>query len=528
MEQDPEGILTDRYRLIELIGSGGMADVWRGYDTVLDRPVAVKVATLAADPDHLGRLRAEARAYGRVASPHVAQVYDYGETEDQTPFLVMEYVSGTPMSHLAKQLPWRRAVGIAAEIADALRATHRAGLVHRDVKPDNVILTADGAKLVDFGISAPVGAPDADADGRLLGTPGYVAPERLVDVPVDAAADVYALGVLLYRMLSGRLPWPHQSTTEALRRSLFEDPEPIPAVTGLPDDVIRSCMACLAKDPHARPTSAELVAILSAAIGRDAGPIGAPVIDAAREPVEAPSGAGHATQASPIATPTRRLTGIVRSGLAASTVAAIRRRRPFVVATSAVALGALLMTAAWSASEHDVAAGSVADTPVSCLGRFDVTRDTGHALDAELTLTNVGTDVNDWLASVAFGGGKPALRPGAVVVRPTDGDPYPGAAAVKDGTVTVRSMAGSTGLAADRGVVVPVRLSYSGGKPSPTTVSLNGNTCQLSVSRPVMTQSPTAKPAAPPADDRPPAGNSGGKNHKHKGKGHGSGEDGHD
>ncbi len=253
-------VVGGRYRLAELIGSGGMSVVWRAHDAVLDRPVAVKMLSKAGSERFRIQLRAEARAYGRLNTPRIAQVYDYGETDTAAPYLVMEYVTGEPLSHRLRDgaMPWTAAIVMAAQIADALRDAHAHGLVHRDIKPDNVILTDGGAKLVDFGICAMIGAPDADPDGRLLGTPAYLAPERIADAPVQPAADVYGLGVLLYRALTGGLPWPADTSTGLIRAHMFAEPTPMPAIDELPADVARICAACLEKDPHARPSSAEL------------------------------------------------------------------------------------------------------------------------------------------------------------------------------------------------------------------------------------------------------------------------------
>jgi serine/threonine-protein kinase len=253
-------VVGGRYRLAELIGSGGMSVVWRAHDEVLDRPVAVKMLSRAGSQRFRIQLRAEARAYGRLNTPRIAQVYDYGETETAAPYLVMEYVAGEALSDRLRDgaMPWTAAIAMAAQIADALRDAHAHGLVHRDIKPDNVILTDAGAKLVDFGICAMIGAPDADADGRLLGTPAYLAPERIADAPVQPAADVYGLGVLLYRALTGGLPWRADTSTGLLRAHMFAEPMPMPAIDELPPDVAQICVACLDKDPHARPSSAEL------------------------------------------------------------------------------------------------------------------------------------------------------------------------------------------------------------------------------------------------------------------------------
>ena len=221
-------LLGGRYRLVERLGAGGMSVVWRGYDEVLGRQVAVKVlaARLAGGRAFRHRIRTEAQAAARLLHPNITNVYDYGE-EDAVPYVVMELVDGQSLAERLgrdESLPWPEAVTACRQVADALAAAHARGVVHRDVTPGNVMLTATGAKVVDFGISALVGDRDIDADGSLLGTPAYLAPERLDGGQVSAAADVYALGLLLYRCLAGALPWPASSRTEILRAHLYQEP----------------------------------------------------------------------------------------------------------------------------------------------------------------------------------------------------------------------------------------------------------------------------------------------------------------
>src|SRR5262249_51725555 len=149
-----------------------------------------------------------------------------------------------------------------------LAAAHARGLVHRDVKPANVMLTGAGAKVVDFGIAAVTGATgDLGPDGVLLGTPAYLAPERMAGGPVQPATDVYALGVLLYRMLTGRLPWPAATTTQVLKAHVYVEPSPLPAIADLPSGVAELCLDCLAKDPQGRPTSRQVARTLAAIAG---------------------------------------------------------------------------------------------------------------------------------------------------------------------------------------------------------------------------------------------------------------------
>ncbi|MET0418920.1 MAG: serine/threonine-protein kinase [Actinoplanes sp.] len=274
--QDDSLLIGGRYRLVEKLGTGGMSEVWRGYDETLGRSVAVKVLSprLADDRTFRDRLRQEALAAARLNHPHITGVFDFGESplsEQLTvPYVVMELNDGESLSaRIARQGPllWRDAATVAAEVASALATAHARGLVHRDVTPANVMLTGAGAKVVDFGISAVVGQRDAAPDGSLLGTPAYLAPERLGGTQVSAATDVYALGLLLYRSLTGRLPWPAETTAEALRAHLYADPDPLPALPGLPDAVRELCLRCLAKAPAERPRAADAARVLAAEVG---------------------------------------------------------------------------------------------------------------------------------------------------------------------------------------------------------------------------------------------------------------------
>jgi len=268
--------LAGRYRLIEVLGSGGMSVVWRAYDEVLARQVAVKLlaAAFAADEASRDRLRAEAQAAACLSHPNVTNVYDYGECRGPdgmpTPYVVMELLEGVSLADRLERgaLPWRTAVRVCAEVAAALGTAHARGLVHRDVKPANVMLTLTGVKVVDFGIAAVSGErADLVADGTLLGTPAYLAPERLLGAAVQPATDVYALGVMLYRALSGELPWQADTVTEMIKAHCRADPAPLPEIAGLPPEVVELCMRCLAKVPAERPTSTDLAHVLADAAG---------------------------------------------------------------------------------------------------------------------------------------------------------------------------------------------------------------------------------------------------------------------
>jgi serine/threonine-protein kinase len=180
----------------------------------------------------------------------------------------MELVEGQTLGeHIAAgPLDWRIGVRICAEVAAALAAAHAEQLVHRDIKPANVMLTPNGAKVLDFGIAASVGTPDPDPDGPVMGTPAYVAPERFDGEPATPAADMFALGTLLYHCLSGRLPWSAQSPTELVRRQRYDDPDPLPEIGGLAPEVLDLCSRCLSRDPAERPTALVAALLLAEAV----------------------------------------------------------------------------------------------------------------------------------------------------------------------------------------------------------------------------------------------------------------------
>ena len=257
-------MIDGRYRLREVLGRGGMSVVWRADDDVLGREVAVKLlsAGLAGDPDHQRQIRDEARSVARLRHANVVAVYDYGEFTDRghtLSYVVMELVDGRTLADMltAGRLPWKVATLIGAQVAAALAAAHADGIVHRDVKPGNVMVTGAGVKLVDFGISAAVGAFDG-RDGQLVGTPAYLAPERIEGGPLRPATDVYALGLLMYLALAGEMPWRASTVTQMLKAHVYAKPAPLPAIPGLPPAVARLVSRCLAKGPADRPSAIEV------------------------------------------------------------------------------------------------------------------------------------------------------------------------------------------------------------------------------------------------------------------------------
>lgn len=263
-------MLGGRYTLLDELGRGGMAVVWRARDEVLGRSVAVKLLAgrHAGDPQSRARIRDEARAAATLSHPNIAQVYDFGESDQDgrlVPYVVMELVHGITLQQRmrAGTLPPGLIFRIGAQVAAALAAAHADGLVHRDIKPGNVMVTAEQAKVVDFGLAAVAGP--ANPEDALMGTPAYLAPERLTGGPVVPASDVYALGVLMYRLLAGGSPWTVDSTTQMLSAHVYVEPTPLPRADDVPLQVTDLVNACLRKGPGERPTAAQVSATLTRA-----------------------------------------------------------------------------------------------------------------------------------------------------------------------------------------------------------------------------------------------------------------------
>jgi eukaryotic-like serine/threonine-protein kinase len=277
-------LIAERYELEELVGAGGMSSVYRAHDALLERHVALKVMhqQLLTDGDHVERFRREARLAAQLSHPNIVTVIDRGEQEDRQ-FIVFEYVEGENLKSLIIReapLPQRDAVELALQIADGLAFAHGHGLVHRDVKPQNVLLTEDGrAKVTDFGIARSVDVHRGlTQTGTVLGTSDYISPEQARGGPVDACSDIYSLGAVLYELLTGEVPFPGENFVSVAMRHLNE---PAPSVRGQRPDVsprldaaIRRAMA---KDPDERFPSmeafaAELRACLSDRGGAGVGP----------------------------------------------------------------------------------------------------------------------------------------------------------------------------------------------------------------------------------------------------------------
>jgi serine/threonine protein kinase len=256
----PGVALGHRYELEERVGAGGFSDVWRARDLTLDRTVAVKVlhAAYRQDAEALARFRAEAQHAGSLAHQNIARVYDYGEPHP--PYLVMELVEGPSLDQALASGPMDpvRAMDVVAQAAAGLQAAHEAGLVHRDIKPGNLLLAPDGiVKITDFGISHAVGSAGVTSTGLVVGTPGYLAPERVAGAGATALSDLYSLGVVAYECLAGATPF----DGTALEVALAHASRPFPALPAfVPADVGALVAHLTAKDPADRPGSAAEVA----------------------------------------------------------------------------------------------------------------------------------------------------------------------------------------------------------------------------------------------------------------------------
>ncbi|GIF99751.1 hypothetical protein Cci01nite_48450 [Catellatospora citrea] len=266
-------LMVERYRLIDRIGVGGMAVIWRARDETLDRLVALKVLDprLYGDERLRELARREAWAVARLNHPDVAGVHDFVRTStpdgQEIAVIVLQLVAGEPLADRIAlgALPWREAVRIGVRIAAVLEVAHRRGVVHRDITPDNVMVHGEQVTVLDFGIAARVGEPDDDSTGASFGTPAYVAPERLDGMPAEPATDVYALGVVLYEMLTGRPPFRVRGWDDV---AADHGPVVPPDVPELPRSVAAMVTAALRRDPAGRPSAAEVARVLRAVPAR--------------------------------------------------------------------------------------------------------------------------------------------------------------------------------------------------------------------------------------------------------------------
>ncbi|MEZ5171504.1 MAG: Stk1 family PASTA domain-containing Ser/Thr kinase [Acidimicrobiia bacterium] len=292
----PVAVFANRYQLQREIARGGMAEVYLARDDLLDRPVAVKVlsAEYARDPSFVERFRREAQSAAGLNHPDIVAIYDWGQ-EQGTYFIVMEYVAGHTLRDVLKTegvLSPERSAGLAAEIAAALDYAHRAGVVHRDIKPGNVLVDSDGsAKVTDFGIARADTGEALTQTGSVMGTATYFSPEQAQGLAVDGRSDVYSLGVVLYEMVCGVTPFQGENPVSVAYQHVRETPPP-PSEHRLdiPPDLEAIIMACLSKEPDQRYQSAHDLREDLLRFLRGRPPLAAPLALAA-----AAAGAGAAT-----------------------------------------------------------------------------------------------------------------------------------------------------------------------------------------------------------------------------------------
>jgi beta-lactam-binding protein with PASTA domain/tRNA A-37 threonylcarbamoyl transferase component Bud32 len=309
-------VLGNRYRLIELLGQGGMATIYRARDSQLERDVAIKVlrAEYGRDPDFSSRFRQEAQAAASLNHPNVVAVHDYGQ-DPVGPYIVMELVDGEDLASVIRRtgaLPPRQAARIAAEIARALSAAHARGFVHRDVKPGNVLVGRDGrVKVADFGIARAVAEAQMTLPGTTLGSVHYFSPEQARGEQATISSDIYSLGIVLYELLTGRRPWEGDSAASiAMARLSGPVPSPSGVRSGVPPALDAIVQRALARDPSGRfPTAAAMADALDAFLADrapDAARGGASLAGAAggvaaAGAANAAAGAAGATAASTVA-----------------------------------------------------------------------------------------------------------------------------------------------------------------------------------------------------------------------------------
>jgi serine/threonine protein kinase len=255
-------VLGGRYRLIAPLGQGGMARIFRATDTQLGREVAVKLlrTDYLQDPDFSSRFRQEAQNAASLSHPNVVTVYDYGE-DPSGPYIVMEYVDGDDLAAIMRRsgpLPPQQAARVAAAVAHALQAAHARGIVHRDVKPGNILIGRDGrVKVVDFGIARAIAEAQMTLPGTTLGSVHYFSPEQARGEPATPESDIYSLGIVLFEMLTGERPWEGDSAAlVALARLSGPTPDPVLVRGSIPPDIAAITRKAMAREPEDRFVSA--------------------------------------------------------------------------------------------------------------------------------------------------------------------------------------------------------------------------------------------------------------------------------
>ena len=508
--------LGDRYELQRLIASGGMGQVWRGVDIALHRPVAIKVlrSEYTGDPTFLARFRAEAQHAASLSHPNIAAVFDYGEeiaqdgTGETMAYLVMELVEGEPLSALLARegaLPTETTLSLLSQTALALAEAHRAGMVHRDVKPGNLLVRPDGRlKITDFGIAWSARSVALTRTGQVIGTPQYLSPEQAEGRAATPASDVYALGLIGYECLTGRPAFDGDNAVTIALKQVREQPAPLPG--DVPAGVRGLISQTLAKDPavRLRDGAAVAAAIEDIAAGR-------PVAELAVLPA---AGAGA------IGTTTGPTTGLL--GPVARPPAQRRRSRAMVALLPIIGLLAgagIAIALLHSLAGHAPSATAQAAEQRQAPGIVLVARDyVGRSIDDVAgQLAAYGLSVQRQLDPSPPRGAAPGtvtsvapagvqLRPGdSVVVRYVAAQAPSGAGAGSSGvavTALTHAAAPSTSAAASSPAPGTSAAPTSSGAAAPTTLA--GSGAETSPAPTTAASSPSPAASATPSDTAAP------------------------
>ncbi|WP_406103693.1 serine/threonine-protein kinase [Micromonospora globbae] len=456
-------VVGGRYRLEEKIASGGMGDVWRAVDETLGRCVAVKTlhSRLVTDAEFGERFRREARAMAALRHPGVAQVYDYGEVslpgEPALAYIVMECVQGQPLAARiaeARRLDPAETMSIAAQTARALDATHRAGVVHRDVKPNNLIIEPDGhVVLVDFGVAVTQEAVSLTAANKVVGTPLYMAPEQVARNETTPAIDIYALGAVTYHCLAGRPPYQGDNAVTVALRHLEDEPPPLPE--DVPAELRQFVATAMAKEPADRfPTAAAMASAAQALADSYARP-GSPTVRAAW--TEPPTVALTPRQPAASGTP-RRLVG--------------REPTKVAVLLGSLAAAAAVLTLADPAGTMSDRTGRPSDPP---------------AVSPTVSPSTRPAQVEP---GPGAGGGEPVARTSAGMPTRTPGSPSPTATRPADGS--------TTGATPTGGSSSPDHTTSGSASAEPTGAPTGGTTGGPTVEP---TDDPSADPTGEPTEE---------------------------